>query len=85
MLKENQKRIVDRIFPNCTCVNNYHYARLGRIWILFDADVRVHVHSSFSQVMHCNVFLEGEGKYFFSYQSSMLPMMRLKEDYCGLS
>lgn len=64
VLRENQKRVVNRIFPNCTYVDNYDHARLGRIWILFAADVRLHVQSCSSQAMHCHVFLEGGREIF---------------------
>lgn len=57
--------MIERIFPNRQHVDNYEHARLGRIWILFDADIRLHVHSSSSEAMHCHVYSQSVGKYFF--------------------
>src|SRR4051812_1341663 len=65
VLQENQKKVVDRIFPNCSLVDNYSQARLGRICVLYTSDIRIHMHSCSSQALHFHVFLVQEKKYFF--------------------
>lgn len=67
VLQDKQQTVIDRIFPHCHHIDNYEHARLGKIWILFAADIRLHVHSSSLQTMHCHVFSENAGKYFFLY------------------
>lgn len=56
---------MERVFPNYQCVDNYRFAQLGRIWVLFDTSIRLRVLDGSRQAMHCHVYSEALGKYFF--------------------
>lgn len=65
VIKEKQKKVIDYIFPNCSFVDNFDHVRLGRIWILYSNEIRLHVHSSSSQSINCHIYSEKIRKYFF--------------------
>lgn len=48
----NQAAIINRLLPDCQVVGNYAYARLDRIWILYDDTVIISVHSASEQAIH---------------------------------
>lgn len=65
VLQDRQANVVDKIFPSYQFVDNSNHARLGRIWVLFDDAIRMQVHSSSDQALHCHVLSKTLGKYFF--------------------
>lgn len=63
--KINQAAIAQKLFPGCQIVDNYEHARLGKIWIMHDDAIRLSIHSSSGQAIHCHLFPTKVHRYFF--------------------
>lgn len=83
-MQDKQQGILQRIFPHWRHVDNYMHAQLGRIWILYNDNVRLQIHCCSSQAMHFHIFLESIGIYFSSL-FCMLQIMPLREEDYGLN
>lgn len=65
MLKKREYTIIQNILPGRKSVDNYQYAHLGRIWILYDDSINLTVVRADMQAVHCHVHLIGPNKEFY--------------------
>lgn len=76
--------MLQRVFPHSQYVDNYDHARLGRIWILYAAVIRLQGHVVLLKlyIVVCTQKVLANTSSFLFF---MLPMMRLTGEVFGLS
>lgn len=57
--------IVSMVVPGWSFLNNYEYSRKGRIWVIWNPQVRVTPVFKSDQIITVSVLLEGENEEFF--------------------
>lgn len=58
-------RIASSVFQGWSCINNYEFNRKGRIWVLWNSQVRLTPVFKSDQIITVSVLLEGEKEEFF--------------------
>lgn len=76
--KIKMSTITSSILPGWNCIDNYDYAILGRIWVLYNDTVNTSVYCSSSQTIHSHVNSRWQ-RNIFSGQWCMLQMKIWKE------
>ena len=57
--------IVSDVFQGWIFLSNYEFSRLGRLWVVWNADVRMTPVYKSGQMITCSVLLQGESEEFF--------------------
>lgn len=85
-MQNNPISIIANILPGWNIITNYEYASLERIWLLFDADIRMEVYCKSAQAIHCHTFSKTLMKYFFLSvvygANSVVERKKLGEELC---
>ena len=64
-VKENKmKEIVDKWFPNWSCLQNYSYAVNGRIWLLWKDAFQVSLSAATDQSIIVNIKFDSQSFFF---------------------
>lgn len=63
--KDIQRKVIQFLKPGRNYTDNYSFAELGRIWVLFGPGVSLSVFKSSAQAIHCHVYSKQLQKYFF--------------------
>lgn len=61
-----QLSILHNLLPNWNHIDNYEFSHiLGRIWLIFDDQIKLEVYCKSKQALHCHIFSITLKKYFF--------------------
>lgn len=63
--QENSSSITGYVLPGWKLIANYTFASLGRIWVLFNSDVRLEVYRMSEQAVHYHVYSLPLKKFIF--------------------
>ena len=79
-MEENKaSRIISKVFPDWSCMTNYEYHRLGRIWVVWKNTVRVTPVYKSGQMITCSVLTDENEEEFlvsFIYASNFVDERR---------
>lgn len=63
--EKKAERIVSEVFQGWNFMSNYEFSRLGRLWVIWKAEVRMSPVFKSSQMITCSVLLPGGLEEFF--------------------
>ena len=64
-MRENKaQRIMSTMFPEWSFISNYEFSRKGRIWVMWNSQVRITPIFKSGQIITVSVLVEGEEEEF---------------------
>lgn len=65
VMEAKAERIASSIFKDWSLITNYEFNRLGRIWVVWSAHVRLSILFKNGQMITCSIKLEDQDEEFF--------------------